>query len=173
MGWKLEPNSREYGAEISKQEENVPSKGVKVTLIKSTLSSLPTYCLSLLSIPVKVANRIEKLQRDFPQRGIDYESKSHLVEWSQICEPMQSGGLGFWCVRRFNQALLGEWLWRYGTERDALWRRDIEAKYRSEWGVGVLKMYQTLMVFLFGNSSGQVGWLFPKSFDLMWEMVLE
>ena len=59
---------------------------------------------------MKVANHIENQQRDFLWRGIGYESKSHLVEWSQICEPMQSGGLGFWCVRRFNQALLGEWL---------------------------------------------------------------
>ena len=39
------------------------SKGGKVTLIKSTLSSLPTYFLSLL--PEKVANCMEKLQRDF------------------------------------------------------------------------------------------------------------
>ena len=35
------------------------SKGGKVTLIKSTLSSLPTYFLSLLPILVKVANRME------------------------------------------------------------------------------------------------------------------
>ena len=38
------------------------SKRGKVTLIKSTLSSLPTYFLSLLSLPGKVANRMEKLQ---------------------------------------------------------------------------------------------------------------
>jgi len=41
------------------------SKGGRVTLIKSTLSNLPTYFLSLFSIPASVANRIEKLGRDF------------------------------------------------------------------------------------------------------------
>ena len=41
------------------------SKGGKITLIKSTLSSLPTFFLSLCPVPVKVANRMEKLQRDF------------------------------------------------------------------------------------------------------------
>jgi len=41
------------------------SKGSRVTLIKSTLSNLPTYFLSLFLIPTSVANRIEKLQRDF------------------------------------------------------------------------------------------------------------
>ena len=29
---------------------------------------------------------------------------------------------------------LGKWLWRYGLETDALWRRVIEAKYGNTWG---------------------------------------
>ena len=41
------------------------SKGGKVTSIKSTLSNLPTYFLLLFPIPVAVAYRLEKLQRDF------------------------------------------------------------------------------------------------------------
>jgi hypothetical protein len=32
------------------------SKGVRVTLIKSTLSNLPTYFMSLLPLPMSVAN---------------------------------------------------------------------------------------------------------------------
>jgi hypothetical protein len=41
------------------------SKGGKVTLIKSTLSNIPTYFLSLFPIPARVINQLEKLQRDF------------------------------------------------------------------------------------------------------------
>ena len=41
------------------------SKGGRVTLIKSTLSNLLTYFLSLFPIPATVANRIEKFQRNF------------------------------------------------------------------------------------------------------------
>jgi hypothetical protein len=41
------------------------SKGGRVTLIKSILSNIPTYYMSLLPIPVSVATHIEKLQRDF------------------------------------------------------------------------------------------------------------
>ena len=40
------------------------SKGGRVTLIKSSLSNLPMYFLSLFPIPVGVANCIE-FQRDF------------------------------------------------------------------------------------------------------------
>ena len=29
---------------------------------------------------------------------------------------------------------LGKWLWRYGLETDALWKRVIETKYGNVWG---------------------------------------
>ena len=41
------------------------SKGGRLMLLKSTLSSLPIYFLSLFTLPTYVANKIEKLQRDF------------------------------------------------------------------------------------------------------------
>ena len=41
------------------------SKGARLTLIKSTISSLPVYFLSLFPILVSVNRRIEKLQREF------------------------------------------------------------------------------------------------------------
>ena len=110
------------------------SKGGKVTLINSTLSSLPTYLLSLFPIPVKVAKRMEDLQRDFLWTGIRDDRKIHLVNWSKICSPVKNGGLGIRCLRKFNSALLAKWLWRYGLKNDALWRRVIGAKYGNEWG---------------------------------------
>jgi hypothetical protein len=55
------------------------SKGGRLTLINSTLLSLPTYFLSLFPILVGVANRLEKLQRDFLWGGIGNEFKFHLV----------------------------------------------------------------------------------------------
>ena len=65
-----------------------------MTLIKSSLSSLPTYFLSFLPIPGKVANRMEKLPRDFLWSGISGESKLHLVKWGKFCKPLQVRGLG-------------------------------------------------------------------------------
>ena len=110
------------------------SKGGKITLIKSTLSSIPTYFLSLFPIPARVANRLEKLQRDFLWCGMDEKPKFHLVKWSQICVPLRFGGLAVRNIRCFNKALLGKWLWRYGMDREAMWRLVVEAKYGSLWG---------------------------------------
>ena len=46
-------------------ETFVLTRGGRVTLIKSTLSNLPTYFLFLSPILATVANRIEKFQQNF------------------------------------------------------------------------------------------------------------
>ena len=115
------------------------SKGGRVTLIKSTLSSIPTYYLSMFPIPIGVAHRIEQIQRDFLWGGMGEEFKYHLVNWDRVCEPLCYGGLG---LRKlilfnqvlFNQALLGKWLWRYTMEKEALWHKIVELKYGDSWG---------------------------------------
>jgi hypothetical protein len=110
------------------------SKGGRITLIKSTLSSLPTYFMSLFPIPVSMALRIDKIQRDFLWGGMGEGKKFHLVNWSQVCQPLKMGGLGLRNLRVFNQALLGKWLWRFGNEENAFWRLLISAKYGSSSG---------------------------------------
>jgi hypothetical protein len=110
------------------------SKGGRVALIKSTLSNLPTYLLSLFPIPADVAKRIEKIQRDFLWGGLNEEVKLHLVDWDTVCSPISEGGLGIRNVRKFNQALLGKWLWRCAHEGEAWWRSVLVAKYGSTWG---------------------------------------
>jgi hypothetical protein len=107
------------------------SKGGKLTLIKSTLSNLPTCCLSLFPILVGVANRLEKIQRGILWGGIGDEFKFHQVNWSNLCILKNSGGLGVRNMLQFNQALLGKWLWRFATQRDALWRKLVDIKYDS------------------------------------------
>lgn len=53
----------------------------------------------------------------------------HLVAWNKVCKPKQHGGLGINKVRNINKALLSKWLWRFGPERDNLWRKVIASKY--------------------------------------------
>jgi hypothetical protein len=135
------------------------SKGGRLTLINSTLSSLPTYFLSLFPIPVGVANRLEKLQRDFLWGGIGDEFKFHLVNWHTICSSKASGGLGVRNLVMFNKALMGKWLWRYAMERDALWRKVVDVKYGSMRVVGVLRRLGVLMGLACGKVLGGDGML--------------
>ena len=67
------------------------SKEGRLTLLKSTLSSIPTYFLLLFIIPTYVVNRIEKLQRDF----LWGDSKNHLVGWDKVCAPIANSGFRY------------------------------------------------------------------------------
>ena len=104
------------------------SKGGRLTLLKSMLSSLPTSFLSLFTIPTHVANKIEKLQRDF----LWGDSKTHLLSWDKACLPIANSGLGIRKLTTFNKALLGKWLWRFGIEENRLWRRVVALKLGEE-----------------------------------------
>ena len=55
------------------------SKGGRATLIRSSLSSLPIYHLSLFRAPLKVCARLERIQRQFLWGGSDLEKKVSLV----------------------------------------------------------------------------------------------
>uniref|UniRef100_A0A2N9H333 Reverse transcriptase domain-containing protein n=1 Tax=Fagus sylvatica TaxID=28930 RepID=A0A2N9H333_FAGSY len=116
------------------------SKGGRLTLIKSTLSNLPTYYLSLFPIPAAVAKRIETIQRNFLWGDSEEVTKFHLVNWDIICNPFSNGGLNIRSLRRFNEALLGKWLWRFGVEREALWRQVVVGKYGALEGGWTSKM---------------------------------
>ena len=110
------------------------SKGGRLTLIKSTLSNLPFYYLSLFPLSMSVSCRIEKLHCDFFVGRMGDEHKCHLVNWQQVCAPLQHGGLGIRNLTVFNKALLGKWLWRYWSDNEALWCRLVDSKYGSQWG---------------------------------------
>ena len=110
------------------------SKGGRLTLIQSTLSSLPIYCLSLFRLSVSICSRLEKIQREFMWSGGSLVKKTHLVNWKTVCTEKKKGGLG---LRRFsilNKALLCKWCWRFANERDSLWRKVIRCKFGEDYG---------------------------------------
>ena len=61
------------------------SKGGRLTLLKSTLLSLPTYYLSLFTIPQHVVDRLEKIQRNFLWGRSNESLNSHLLLGRKLC----------------------------------------------------------------------------------------
>lgn len=55
------------------------SKGERLTLLKSTLSSIPNYFPSLFTIPALVANRIEVKFRNFLWNDYDEKQRYQLL----------------------------------------------------------------------------------------------
>ena len=108
------------------------SKGGRITLIKSTLASMPIYQMSIFRMPKSVAKRVEKTQRDFLWGGGNLEGKVHLVKWDVVCTEKLNGGLGLRRIATLNRALLGKWTWRFACEKDNLWKQVISTKYGQE-----------------------------------------
>ncbi|RVW23465.1 putative ribonuclease H protein [Vitis vinifera] len=105
------------------------SKGGRVTLIKSTLASMPIYQMSIFRMPKVVIRWIEKVQRDFLWGGGNMEGKIHLVKWEVVCTDKDKGGLGLRKLALLNKALLGKWIWRYAYDKDNMWKQVIKVKY--------------------------------------------
>ena len=138
------------------------SKGGRITLIRSTLSSLPIYFMSLFRMPRRVRLRLEQIQRDFVWGGGNFEKKPHLVKWSTVCLDRKMGGLGIKSLAILNNALLCKWIWRFANERDSLWRNVILWKFgeerggwcsaisRDAYGSGVWKEILLLLLSLWG-----------------------
>ncbi|CAL5398240.1 unnamed protein product [Camellia sinensis] len=102
--------------------------------ISSTIKSLkmasPTSLkISLRSIPVGVAKKLEKLMRDFLWEGCDEGFRFHLVKWEVVSLPRNKGGLAIGNVVARNIALLSKWLWRFPLESESLWHSIIKSKY--------------------------------------------
>ncbi|KAK3188480.1 hypothetical protein Dsin_028041 [Dipteronia sinensis] len=54
----------------------------------------------------------------------------HAVKWMEVCYSKANVGLGIERVLDKNKVLLAKWIWRFGRENEALWRRVIASKYR-------------------------------------------
>ena len=91
------------------------SKWGRLTLIKSTLLSLPTYFMSLFVILWKVCARIEKIQRDFL--------------CNLVCANKKEGSLGIHSLVALNKTLLRKWSWIFVEERGSFWKQVTIGKF--------------------------------------------
>lgn len=102
----------------------------RLTLIKSVLSSLPVYYLSLFKMPEGVAREIEKIEAAFLWGGDGLKRKVHLVKWMEVTKSVAQGGLGIRRIRDVNACLLLKWWWKFGNQISALWRHVICSRIR-------------------------------------------
>lgn len=82
------------------------SKGGRLTLLKSTLASIPNYYLSLFTIPGLMANDIEIKFHNFLWNNSKEHHQYHLVDWKSICKPLGCGRLGIKSIKDHNRVML-------------------------------------------------------------------
>ncbi|GKA06302.1 retrovirus-related pol polyprotein from transposon TNT 1-94 [Tanacetum coccineum] len=80
-------------AKLSKWKANTLSIGSRFTLIKSVLSSLPSYYFSIFKVPVGVLKRLEAIRSKF-FRGVDSDyRKISWFSWDKVIASKVIGGL--------------------------------------------------------------------------------
>ena len=109
-------------------------KGGRLTFIRSKLSSLPIYYMSIFQLPKIVQSRLDQLQKNFLWGGAKLEKKPHLVKWLTLCLEKESRGSGVKDLGCLNKTLLSKWCWRFAAEKRTLWNDVIMAKYGEEEG---------------------------------------
>ncbi|KAL6655429.1 hypothetical protein ACP70R_006255 [Stipagrostis hirtigluma subsp. patula] len=94
----------------------------RLQMVNSVLSSLPTFYMCSISIPVTVLDQIDKYRRHCLWRGSDPASKKPpLVSWDMVCKPKKHGGLGVIDLRVQNKALLMKNLHKFYNKSDLPW----------------------------------------------------
>ncbi|GJY30115.1 RNA-directed DNA polymerase, eukaryota [Tanacetum coccineum] len=114
---------------LSKWKIKTLSVGGRLTLIKSVLTSLPLYHMSLYKAPLGVLRDLEFLRRKFFNGADINEKRFSMISWNKILASKQKGGLGVSSFFALNRSLLFKWVWRFLSQDASLWHRLIAVLY--------------------------------------------
>ncbi|XP_074282783.1 uncharacterized protein LOC141607326 [Silene latifolia] len=127
------------------------SSAGKLTLIRSVLSSLSFFSLSVFRIPVSVTSKLQSLMVHFWWSGTRTNKSIHWCSKDFLSRPVGEGGLGLRNIGCFNQALLVKSAWRIlcdpgsliskvigpklGIQDDILFQNRWKAPHASSWAL--------------------------------------
>ncbi|XVF50184.1 hypothetical protein PTKIN_Ptkin04bG0075500 [Pterospermum kingtungense] len=105
------------------------SQGGRLTVIKSALSSMPNYILSVFKAPSYVCEKIDQMVRNFWWGHKEDERKIHFRKWDFICQHKDKGGLGIRKTELMNKSLLSKQAWRIISNLEGLLAATLLPKY--------------------------------------------
>jgi len=105
------------------------SSAGKLTMLKSVLSTMPTYAMSCFQLPSSLCKRIQSsLTRFWWDSKVDKRGMCW-VSWNKMTRVNQEGGLGIRDVQCYNEALLAKLSWRILKAPKSLLARVLLGKY--------------------------------------------
>jgi hypothetical protein len=106
------------------------SSAARLALINSCLTSLTIFSMGVFLLADGTHAGFDKhLARSFWE-GIGEKRKFHWVNWPEVCQPKDQGGIGIINTRFLNIALMTKWIWRLSdpAEHNSLWFKLLQAK---------------------------------------------
>ncbi|KAL9663675.1 hypothetical protein QQ045_019066 [Rhodiola kirilowii] len=105
------------------------SCGGREVLIKSVLLSIPQYQMQCYRIPKGVLEKYQSLVRQFWWSAKKHIPAMHWIKYSILCQPKETGGLGFRDLHLLNKALLAKQGWRIFSQPNLLLSKVMQARY--------------------------------------------
>nr|GEX03168.1 RNA-directed DNA polymerase, eukaryota [Tanacetum cinerariifolium] len=122
--WDVVINKFRYT--LSQWKARLLSVGGRLTIIKSILSSLPVYYLSIYKMPVAVQHKLESLRSKFFIGGDLDARMMSWVRWNKCLASKEKGGLGIGSLYGLNIGLLFKWIWHFLYSPSDLWVKVIK-----------------------------------------------
>lgn len=91
---------------LSNWKANSLSMAGRRVLVQSALATVPTYIMQPLALLVSTCNNIDRICRNFLWGHSDDTRKIHTINWNDVCQPQELGGLGLRQAKDFNLAFL-------------------------------------------------------------------
>ena len=107
----------------------VLSPAGRMTLIQSTLSSIPYFAMQTAKLPRSLCDNLDRKIRGFLWGGNAKQRKVHNVNWETVTKSKDCGGLGLRSMRQMNTAFMMKLGWRVLNEQESLWSRVLRSKY--------------------------------------------
>ncbi|CAM8992687.1 unnamed protein product [Rhodiola kirilowii] len=105
------------------------SCGGREVLIKSVLLAIPQFHMQCFQIPQGVLRQYQSLVKRFWWSGKQQTSPMHWLKYSVLCQPKETGGLGFRDLHLLNQAFLAKQGWRIFSQPTLLLSQVMKARY--------------------------------------------
>ncbi|KAI0522554.1 hypothetical protein KFK09_004934 [Dendrobium nobile] len=115
------------------------SLGGKITLISSSLFSMPNFLVTHSLVPKKLLYEVEKLCRNFLWHKPGGEHSMHYVAWEDLCKPRSMGGMGLQSPLMRVGSLRSKLSWDFFQKTESLCYKTIKHKYGDDLMIGSQK----------------------------------
>lgn len=110
-------------------KSNTLMQSGRATIIQTVTSTIPSYSMQTMHLPISVCNKLDRINRNFLWGDTANKKKLHLVNWNQICKNQDLGGFGIRKSHCQNLALLTKLCLKMVTNEDTLWTNILKKKY--------------------------------------------